>query len=155
MLQWNVWGGDLVMFIDNGLNSIMMNQMKPPPYPLIASIISNLLPLTAPLNIHTLQTLIRSKHCFTIKGNVDQEQSGYQDMINEDRVGGWNGVEFLSSSVSSGRGKPQRWDPGSSLLWTESMNQINNLHYPGQVRWIDFDASRTTSYAKRGRGGIL
>ena len=55
----------MVMFIDNGLNSIMMNQMKPPPYPLIASIISNLLPLTAPLNIHTLQTLIRSKHCFT------------------------------------------------------------------------------------------
>ena len=38
---------------------------------------------------------------WTIK-EVQYEQSGFQDMINEDTVGGWNGVEFLSSSVSQG-----------------------------------------------------
>ena len=38
-------GGHSLMFIGIELNSIMMNQIKKPPYPLIASIISNLLPL--------------------------------------------------------------------------------------------------------------
>ena len=61
------------------------------------------------------------------------------DMTNGDRRRiYW--VEFLSTSVKtqgqiikkvSGRNKiPERWDPGSSLLWTESMNQINNLEAP-------------------------
>ena len=140
MLQWNVRGGDLVMFIDNGLNSIMMNQMKPPPYPLIASIISNLLPLTAPLNIHTLQTLIRSKHCFTkemwTKSNPDTKIWSMRIEL-EDGMGlsfyparsaqGGATTSKMRSGIFIALNRIHESDQQSTLPWTGPMNRLRRL----------------------------